>query len=81
MSNTPRCDHILQHGLFMTGKDELCYLAKDLERENTILRSTNDALLSALKAMVHMYSHYDQMSNGDAIIANARAAIAAAESN
>ena len=31
--NTPRTDCVMQHGLAMTGKDELVYLARTLERE------------------------------------------------
>ena len=33
MSNTPRTDCVMQHGLAMTGKDELVYLARTLERQ------------------------------------------------
>jgi len=32
-SKTPRLNHVLQHGLAMTGKDELAYLALKLETE------------------------------------------------
>ena len=36
---TPRTDHVIQHGLPYTGKDELLYLCKTLERELNAYRA------------------------------------------
>ena len=47
MSDTPRTDHVLQHGLMYTGKDELVFLCRNLERENAALRAEVEALRAA----------------------------------
>ena len=94
-SVTPRTDHVLQHGLAMTGKDELLYLCKTLERElaaaNEMLDQCNSKFIVELESLLtaeqgnvnELQDSFEDATTSlekqDAQIAELRAKLAAAE--